>query len=84
MRHIGIIAGIFDHAGAGIVFAQFRAGERERDARAIGQDDLDGIGELARHQSAEGGAGGSRRAASRRPAIAQRPVDLVPRPWSQR
>ncbi len=77
MRHVGIVAGILDHAGPCEAVAELPFGEREGDALAAGQPDLDRVGEFAGDQRRAGSLGRCGRAGSRRPAAPQRAVRFI-------
>ena len=72
VRHVGIVAGILDDAGAGLAVRLL--GERQRKARRLpaGQADRHGIGETAGQQRRERGPRRRRRAGPGRPAAPQR------------
>ena len=72
--HVGIVAGILDNTGRGLVCVLARDGKREHRPLAVGQRDLDRIGEFARQQRRIGGLCSRRRAGACRPAAAQRAV----------
>ena len=53
MGHVGIVAGILDHAGGGRIPSSLRLTASAKATRlAAGQRDLDGIGKLAGEQRA--------------------------------
>ena len=71
MRHVGIVAGILDHAGPCKAFAELPFGEREGGASAAGQSDLDRVGEFAGDQRRAGGLRRRGGAGAGRPAASQ-------------
>ena len=70
MRHVGVVAGILDHAGTRKIRAELPFGERKGGASAARQPDLDRVGKFAGEQRRarglrrRGGAGAGRPAAS--------------------
>ena len=77
MGHIRVIAGILDDARRGLVGRQGLAGQGKARPVALGQQDLDRIGKLARQQRPIGGLGRRRGAGAGGPAPAQGPARLV-------
>ena len=74
MGDIGIVAGVLDDGGRGQAFGEVVAGQREGDAAARRQRDLDGIGKIAANKRRAGRLGGGGGAGAGRPAAPQRPV----------
>ena len=68
MRDVGIVAGVLDDAGRRPPVARFGDGQREGDAVAARQRDLDRIGEIAGQQRRAGGLGRRGGAGAGRPA----------------
>ena len=72
MGHVGIVAGILDHAGGRRPVALPIDGEREGDALAAGKRDLHGIWEFAGQKRGEGSLGRCRSTSAGGPAAAER------------
>lgn len=77
MRHVGIVARILDDAGGHDVARPLLMGQREGGALALGEHDLDGIGETAGQERLEGGGRRRRGAGARGPAAPQGAVGLT-------
>ena len=81
MRDVRVVAGILDDPGHGLAAAQFGRGEREGDALAAGQRDLDRIGKNAGQERGAGclrarGGAGAGRPASLQGAVLVASADL--------
>ena len=72
VRHVGIVAGILDHAGGCRSVVLAVDGKREGDGLTAGKRYLDGIRKLAGQQRGEGGLGRGRGAGAGGPAAAER------------
>ena len=75
MRHVGIVASVLDDADSGEIGAPFELAEREGDALARGQRDLDRIGRRPAMQRDEGRPRRRRGAGPGRPTPAQRLIE---------
>jgi hypothetical protein len=73
VRHVRVVARVFDDAGRRRIFISALRGEREGRPLTARQSDLDRIGELAGDQRRIGRLGGRGRAGAGGPPSAQRP-----------